>query len=549
MQSDPPDPSAAASAPEQGSRPESDGAPASRRGPAEIFRTLRHDLRTPINHVIGYSELLLEVAEDRGEAALTPDLRRIHAAGRQLLALVDELLNPAKLDCGVSLDLLSEGLRTPLNAVIGYSDLLREEAEDRGWGDLLPDLAKIHAAGNRLLGLVTAIVDLSKTEAAADVAAPEPPATAPAPVLPETPAMAASPIDTATVLPSGGPGTLLVVDDDEANRDMLSRRLARLGYAVCTAESGIEALDRIRARPFDLILLDIMMPGMDGYQVLQSLKRDEALRRVPVIVLSANDETSSAVRCIELGAEDYLPKPFDSVLLKARISASLEKKRLRDQETRYLAEIEEARKRSDELLHVILPHEVIAELKGTNAVKPRRYEHVAVIFSDIAGFTAYCDRLPPREVIPHLQHLIETYEEIALRHELQKIKTSGDSFMAAAGLFTPVENPVLQCVRSGVEMIAAARAQSIGWDVRVGIHAGPLVAGVLGRRQYLFDLFGDTVNTAARIESHGAAGSITLTATAWAEVADRCVGESLGAVPVKGKGLLEMVRFERFALP
>jgi adenylate cyclase len=543
--SDVPHASPTPAAPERGGRPESDGAPAPRRGSAEIFRTLRHDLRTPINHIIGYSELLLEEAGDRNRAGLTPDLRKIHAAGRQLLALLNELLDPAKLDGGVSLELLSEGLRTPLNAVIGYSDLLREEAEERGWGAVLPDLAKIHAAGNRLLGLVTAAVDLSKVDAAAPT---HPPATEPDAALAEVASVAAPQIDTRTAVPPVGSGTLLVVDDDEANRDMLSRRLGRLGYAVFTAESGSEALERLGGRPFDLVLLDIMMPGMDGYQVLKALKRDDALRHVPVIVLSSNDETSSAVRCIELGAEDYLPKPFDAVLLKARIGASLEKKRLRDREARYLAEIEAARKRSDELLHVILPREVIAELKGTDEVKPRRYEHVAVIFCDIAGFTAYCDRLPPHEVIPHLQHLIEAYEEIALRHELQKIKTIGDSFMAAAGLFTAVANPVLQCVRAGVEMIAVARAQSIGWDVRVGIHAGPLVAGVLGRRQYLFDLFGDTVNTAARMESLGAAGSITLTATAWAEVADRCVGESLGAVPVKGKGVLEMVRFDRFAL-
>ncbi len=544
--SDLPDPSAAPAPSGPGQPPCFDAAGAAGRGSAEIFRTLRHDLRASINLIIGYSELLLEEAADRGETGLTPDVRKINVAGRQLLALVNELLDPAKLDSGVSLDLLSERLRTPLNAVIGYSDLLCEEAEDRGRGDFLPDLARLRAAGNQLLGLVTAIVDLSKIGAAGEVAAPGPPAGAPNPTGSDPPAIAASQAGAPPAVPPGGRGTLLVVDDDEANRDMLSRRLGRLGHAVFTAESGVEALEQIRARPFDLVLLDIMMPGMDGYQVLRSLKRDDALRHIPVIVLSANDETSSAVRCIELGAEDYLAKPFDSVLLRARISASLEKKRLRDQEVRYLVLIEEARKRSDELLHVILPHEVIAELKGTNEVRPRRYEYVAVMFCDIAGFTAYCDRLPPREVIPHLQHLIETYEEIALRHELQKVKTIGDSFMAAAGLFNPAENPVLQCVRAGVEMIAAARAQPIGWDVRVGLHAGPLVAGVLGRRQFLFDLFGDTVNTAARVESHGAAGSITLTATAWARVADRCVGESLGAVPVKGKGLLEMVRFERF---
>ena len=354
----------------------------------------------------------------------------------------------------------------------------------------------------------------------------------------------------------GGPGaaatergSLLVVDDDASNRDMLSRRLERLGYAVATAEHGRAALERLAAEPFDLVLLDVQMPELDGYQVLQRLQADERLHHLPVIVLSASDEVESAVRCIQLGAEDYLPKPFDPVLLKARISASLEKKRLRDQQARYLREIEEAKRRSDELLHVILPAEIVEELKATNEVRPRRHENVAVLFCDIVGFTGYCDGREPHEVIPDLQRLVEAYEEIALRHGLQKIKTIGDAFMAAAGLLRPLDSPVLSCVRAGLEMIAAARGLAAGWDVRVGVHVGPVIAGILGHRQYLFDLFGDTVNTAARVESHGLPGSVTLSEAAWRQIADRSRGESLGMVAVKGKGALELFRLAGFGGP
>jgi CheY-like chemotaxis protein len=339
---------------------------------------------------------------------------------------------------------------------------------------------------------------------------------------------------------------LLVVDDNEANRDMLSRRLARLGYTVALAEDGRTALARLREGSFDLMLLDIMMPDMDGYQVLQQVKADERLRDLPVIVLSALDETASAVRCIELGAEDYLPKPFDSVLLRARISACLEKKRLRDREKLYLQQIEAEKRRADELLHVILPGEVVAELKATNEVKPRRFDDVAVLFCDIVGFTAYCDQREPSLVIPYLQQLVEVYEDLALRHNLQKMKTIGDCFMAASGLLNPVANPVLNTVRCGQEMIAAAQALPVGWNVRIGIDVGPVVAGVLGRRQYLYDVFGDTVNTAARMERQGEPGSITLSGHAWARVADQCRGESLGAVDVKGKGLMTVYRFQEF---
>jgi adenylate cyclase len=281
---------------------------------------------------------------------------------------------------------------------------------------------------------------------------------------------------------------------------------------------------------------------MDGYQVLMRLKADEQLRHIPVVVLSAIDEVESVVRCVELGADDYLPKPFNPALLRARIGASLEKKRLRDQEVWYRQQIEAERQRADDLLHVILPDEIVRELKTTDAVQPRRYEHVAVLFCDIVGFTPYCDQRQPQEVLTSLQQLVEVYEDLAARYQMQKIKTIGDAFMAVAGLLTPVENPVLNGVRCGLEMIAAAPRLTAEWNVRVGIHVGPVVAGVLGRRQYLFDLWGDTVNTAARMESSGVAGTVTLSRAAWDAVAAHYPGERVGAIPVKGKGDLEVFR-------
>jgi class 3 adenylate cyclase len=295
---------------------------------------------------------------------------------------------------------------------------------------------------------------------------------------------------------------------------------------------------------FDLVLLDIMMPKLDGTQVLHELKADPELRYLPAIMISAVDEMESVVRCIEMGADDYLPKPFNQVLLKARIGACLEKKRLRDREQAHLQEIKREQERGDNLLHVILPAEIVAELKATNSVRPRRFENVAVLFADIVGFTSYCDQHEPEEVVTHLQQLVEAWENIALRHGVQKIKTIGDAFMATSGLMEPVDNPVLNCVQCGQEMIAAAHGLNTGWSVRIGIHSGPVVAGVLGRRQYLFDLWGDTVNTAARMEANGVPGSITLSKKAWQGIAHCCRGESRGLVPVKGKGDLEVFRLQ-----
>jgi class 3 adenylate cyclase len=341
------------------------------------------------------------------------------------------------------------------------------------------------------------------------------------------------------------PGFCLVVDDNATNRDILCRLLLRQGHKVATAVNGREALDMVRAEAYDLVLLDILMPEMNGFQVLQHLKADPALRDVPVIMISALDQDDSVVRCIAMGAEDYLPKPFNPLLLKARIGACLQKKRFHDKEQLFLRQIEQEKKRSDELLHVILPDQVVEELKATNEVKPRRHDNVAVLFADIVGFTPYCDRHGPEEVVRHLQNLVESWENSALRHGVEKIKTIGDAFMAAAGLLRPVDNPVLACVRCGLEMLEAARKLGVGWDLRVGVHVGRVMAGVIGRRQYLYDLWGDTVNTAARMESHGVKGAITLSREAWRWMAGLARGEA-HVVEVKGKGPLEMVRFCEF---
>jgi CheY-like chemotaxis protein len=305
------------------------------------LRTVRHDLRTPVNHIIGYSEMLLEVAVERALDTFIPDLERIHTAGRALLTLIEQGLAPLHGEARKSdMALLRHEFRTPVNHVIGYSEMLLEEAID-GEGnlldDLIPDLQRIHGAGRTLLEIITA----SLADSSLDIGA--------APALDAAEGNGVrldSLLATAQALMERDPagarrehGDLLVVDDNELNRDMLSRRLERLGYRVFSVESGQQALTIVQLIAFDLILLDIMMPEMNGYQVLKQLKTDQHLRNIPVIVLSALDEIDSVVRCIKMGAEDHLPKPFDPVLLRARIGACLEKKRLRDLELEYLRQV------------------------------------------------------------------------------------------------------------------------------------------------------------------------------------------------------------------
>jgi adenylate cyclase len=508
-----------------------------------LLAHLRHELRTPVNAILGYSEMLLE---DETPGRARPDLKKIQSAGRSLLALINEILDPARLGAAASAgDLevagarIRQDLRTPVNTILGHTQMLIDGAEASGHGDSLDDVKRIHGAGLKMLAVIDDIVRLSSAEGTAGAGEKRDEGVS---TMIEQAVSSLRSRDHEHKAMEGG--RVLVVDDNEINRDVLSRRLVRQGYTPLTAQNGREALERLRAEPFDLVLLDILMPEMNGYQALEQLKADPVLRHIPVIMISALDEIESVVRCIEIGAEDYLPKPFNPVVLRARLGASLEKKRLRDREVLYLREIEAEKKRSDDLLHVILPHDIVKELKANGFVAPRRHQDVAVLFCDIVGFTPYSATRQPEEIVAALQLLFEAYEDLAARHQMYKIKTIGDSFMSTAGLLVAVPNPVLTAVRCGLEMVQTAKDLPAGWDVRLGIHAGPVVAGVVGRKQYLYDLWGDTVNTAARVESHGSKAGVNVSASAWERIKDHCQGRSLGLIPVKGKGEMEIFRVE-----
>ncbi len=501
--------------------------------------SLKHELRTPLNHILGYCEMLMEEAHDQSLDAFRPDLEHIHTAGKRLLGVINDLFDPVKsIAYRTDRSLLDHEVRTPLNQIIGYAEMLQEEARAHGLESFVADLERIHIAARELLRCV--VQHFVPALDGPGLPSPGTGRTATTFIRQQASSPARSAATAASVLT----GTLLVVDDDEGNRTMLARRLVRLGHQVTLAEDGRQALEKLRTQPFDLLLLDIQMPELNGYEVLDRLKADPALRTIPVIVLSASSETDRVAHCIELGAEDYLPKPFDPVLLQARISACLEKKRLRDREQLHLRQIEEGKQRSDELLHIILPHDVAEELKSTSAVQPRRFENVGVLFCDIVGFTAWCDQHTPEEVLRNLQALVESFELLTAHHDLEKIKTIGDSFMATAGLLAPLENPALHAVRCGLAMVTAAQSLPPRWQVRVGVHVGPVIAGVVGHRKYQYDVWGDTVNTAARMEAAAQPGTVCVNGDTWRLLAPHCRGQSLGPLAIKGKGEQELFRVD-----
>ena len=286
---------------------------------------------------------------------------------------------------------LRHELRTPLNQIIGYSEMMEEEAVDSGQQGFVSDLQKIQKAARNLLETIS--THLSPDSTGKIDSKLQPPAQA----------KTDKPVPRRDTPP--GVGHLLVVDDNEMNRDMLSRKLEREGFSVDVAADGRQALEVIRKTPFDLVLLDIMMPELDGYEVLERMKADPQLRHIPVIMISALDELESVVRCIEIGAEDYLPKPFNPTLLRARIGACLEKKQLRDQEQRtYQALVESQKHLAAELAEAaeyvksLLPPPLNGEINAESRFIPSTQlggdafgyhwldpEHFAMYLLDVCG--------------------------------------------------------------------------------------------------------------------------------------------------------------------
>jgi len=336
------------------------------------------------------------------------------------------------------------------------------------------------------------------------------------------------------------PGRILVVDDNRLNRLKLSRGLEMQGHAVSLAEDGQQALNMLREQSFDLMLLDIVMPEMDGYQVLGHVKEDKTLRDIPVIVISAVDEMDSIVKCIEMGAEDYLPKPFDPVLLRARIGASLEKKQLRDQEQAYLEQLQVEREKSERLLLNILPEPIAERLKQGQSIIADNFPQVTVMFADIVDFTPLSAQLSPTGLVFLLNGIFSAFDKLAEQYNLEKIKTIGDAYMAVGGLPTPrpdhaeaVADMALD-VQEFIKQFEADNVRPI--QLRIGFHTGPVVAGVIGERKFSYDLWGDTVNIASRMASHGVGNRIQVTAEAHEKLQEQYTFEKRGAIHVKGKG-------------
>jgi len=335
-------------------------------------------------------------------------------------------------------------------------------------------------------------------------------------------------------------GRVLVVDDLAVNRGVLAARLAGQGLSVAEAEDGREALRKLEKEPFDLVFLEVKMPELDGYEILRRMKSDPGLRDIPVLMLSAVEELDSVARCLELGAEDYLPEPFEPTMFRARVGACLEKKRRRDRERVYVQTLKGERDRSEQLLLNVLPSRIADRLKDAPKTIVDHFSEVTILFADIVGFTELAMRLPPADLVEQLNGIFSDFDELVDRHGLEKIKTIGDAYLVAGGVPIPRPDHAIAVAEMALDFCEALRRfnarRGTSLAIRIGINTGPVVAGVIGTRKFVFDLWGDAVNTASRMESHGEPGRIQVTEATFQLLRERYEFAERGPIPVKGKG-------------
>jgi class 3 adenylate cyclase len=508
---------------------------------------MRQELLAPVAAILGYGEMLDEAARDGGLDDVLPDLERILTAARGLHDMVDRLLDPEAAEGlfeGKGTDevqkILRHDLRTPLNAIKGYGEMLLEDLEDMGASGLEADFGALISEADRLLAQLDGVVDFSG-------AATEEPREA-AEEAEQSAAMFAHIAESIRPVREAGSetaetGKILVVDDLESNRDVLSRRLTRDGHRVEVAAGGREALRKIASEDFDLVLLDLMMPDMNGFEVLARLKADDRLHETPVIMVSALDEMDSVIRCIEAGAEDYLPKPFNPTLLKARISACLERRRWQERERAYLDRLEIEKEKYEALLLNILPQQIIGRLNDGETIIADRFDNVSVLFSDLVGFTELSSRLPPNQLVGQLNRLFSSFDRLAKELGVEKIKTIGDAYMVVSGIPDPRRDHAEAIARTALGMLDIVERANLSTEhpvlIRIGIHSGPVVAGVIGTHKFIYDVWGDTVNVASRLESHGLPNHVQVSKATARLLDDRFDLERRGLVTVKGKGRLE----------
>jgi len=353
--------------------------------------------------------------------------------------------------------------------------------------------------------------------------------------------------------------TILIVDDIQENVSVLYRFLTDMGLKGLVAKNGKQALQIAGVAPVDLILLDVMMPDLSGFEVCKVLKSQEKTQDIPIIFMTALTDTIDKIKGFELGAADYVTKPIQQEEVLARVKSHLKICKLQrqlqtqnqqlQQQTDELAKrndiITKEKEKSDKLLLNILPVRVANDLKENGKTEPVAFDNVTVFFSDIVGFTKISSQLETSVLINELNSIFTAFDNIIEQHQCERIKTIGDAYLAVCGMPEINPNHTENIINAAIEILEylAKRNQKIGgikWEVRIGIHTGKVIGGVVGVKKYIYDVFGDTINTASRMESNSEPMKINISETTYQIVKDKFKATARDSLSVKGKGNMNM---------
>jgi class 3 adenylate cyclase len=327
------------------------------------------------------------------------------------------------------------------------------------------------------------------------------------------------------------PGFVLVVDDEEQNRMLLRDPLEARGYEVAEAENGMVALKQIAARRPDVILLDVMMPQMDGFEVCRRLKTDSQTAHIPILMVTALSDRKERLMGIAVGANDFLNKPVDIQDLTLRVANAAYTKKLHDQ-------LQVEQEKSEQLLRNILPPPIAERMKKGETNIADSFPDVTVLLADLVGFTTLSAHIGPEQIVQLLNEIFSAFDVLTEKHGLEKIKTIGDAYLVAGGLSLPrpdhaeASAELALAMRQEIERLNHVYGTAI--RLRIGICTGPVVAGVIGHRRFAYDLWGETVNLACRLEATSEAGQIQIAESTYERLKDKYQFAPKHLLDVKG---------------
>jgi adenylate cyclase len=511
-----------------------------------ILKNIKHDLINSINAMIGYSELILDTLDEAGDRVLERDIQSIYHSSTAILATIQELFSDkTKTGDDIGSVILNEDLhysiRTPLSSIIGISEIILEDTAtvaDLDLQDIQDCVSKINQAGKRLLRLIK---DLSKYS---DLSNGDLMASYYTDLYLKESSIRNFQFNTEVKIPAKI-GTILIVDDESANLDIIDKILQQSNHKTFTAESGAEALKVLEkeSAKIDLILLDLIMPEVNGMDLLKKLKHNNNTYHIPVIILSALDEIDTIVECISMGADDFLIKPVNRILLHARLNNALEKKYFHDKEIKYQKQIKIEQEKSDKLLLNILPESIAQRLKNGESLIADDFEDSTVLFADLAGFTKLSSTISATDVVMQLNSIFSLFDGLLIKYSLEKIKTIGDCYMLVGGLPKPDKNHADSVARMALEMLDTIEQINTKTDqslkVRIGINSGPVAAGVIGKEKFIYDLWGDTVNVASRMETFGSNSKIHVSSNTYLQLKDYYNFTKRDKINIPGKGTMQ----------